>query len=524
MNAEQVTFASGWTGPHDETYFTRLRALEASSAEPEYLADAPPIIEQTTEPPPWLADEPGTLVTHRTGAEAETVPRTHDLGDYLEAVRDFMCRYVAFPSEHEPVAIALWVAHAWLVERFETSPILAVTSAEMRSGKTRTLDCLEVLVPTPFRVVIPSEAVVYTVLSQRPRPTLLLDEADAIFGPRTAERYEGVRAVLNSGNRTGTPVLRVKLEGKRRDVEAFDVFGPKAIAGIGNLPTTVADRSIPIRLKRRAPSEFVARFRRRTAEAEAASIRLDAEAVTVVMDIPVPEELPDRAADSWEVLLSIADAAGGLWPTMGRLAAVALSGEDETPVSVGMRLLADVRDAFGDDAHLGTGELLTALHGMDDAPWADWYGAPLSARGLAKLLGPYRVTPVLRRVRGERHRGYFAADFGDAWARYVPVSASAPVPSVTSVTPAEPVEPSAADAADNGDGWDNDLRSHTNGSPPLWPVPDDDDDRGAEDDDPGDGAVLVELPDPGDVPPEPDYLTLARDLFRDVLLDPELPA
>jgi hypothetical protein len=44
------------------------------------------------------------------------------------------------------------------VERFETSPILAVTSAEMRSGKTRTLDCPEVLIPNPFRIVIPSEA------------------------------------------------------------------------------------------------------------------------------------------------------------------------------------------------------------------------------------------------------------------------------------------------------------------------------------------------------------------------------
>jgi hypothetical protein len=47
------------------------------------------------------------------------------------------------------VALVLWVAHAQLVEEFETSPILAVTSAEMRSGKTRTLDCLEMLAPTP---------------------------------------------------------------------------------------------------------------------------------------------------------------------------------------------------------------------------------------------------------------------------------------------------------------------------------------------------------------------------------------
>lgn len=336
---------------------------------------------------------------------------------FLDAVHAFLRRYVAFPSEHEPVAVALWIAHAHLVDRFEVSPLLAITSAEMRSGKTRLLDCLEVLVPTPFRVVIPSEAVVYTVLSQRPRPTLLLDEADAIFGPKTVERYEGLRAILNSGNRVGTPVLRVKLEGRKREVEAFDVFGPKAVAGIGDLPATVADRSVPIRMRRRAPGEAVARFRQRIARAEAEPIVLDRD-VPLDADVPVPDVLPDRAADSWEVLLSIADAAGGSWPVMGRLAAVALSGEDEAPISLGMRLLADVRDVFGEVDHLTTPAMLEGLHRMADAPWGDWYGSPLTARGLAKLLAPYRVGPTQRRVRGEKSRGYFRVDFADAWARY----------------------------------------------------------------------------------------------------------
>jgi hypothetical protein len=356
---------------------------------------------------PWSTDELADL-----DASAPLA-----LPEYLAAVHGFVCRYVAFPSEHEPVAVALWVAHAHLVDRFEASPLLAITSAEMRSGKTRLLDCLEVLVPTPFRVVIPSEAVVYTVLSQRPRPTLLLDEADAIFGPKTAERYEGLRAILNSGNRIGTPVLRVKLEGRRREVEAFDVFGPKAIAGIGDLPATVADRSVPIRMKRRAPGETVARFRQRVARAEAEGIVL-APDVPLVTDAAVPDVLPDRAADSWEVLLSIADAAGGSWPTLGRLAAVALSGEDAAPVSLGMRLLADIRDVFGEADHLTTAALLEGLHGLEDSPWPDWYGSPLTARGLAKLLTPYRVGPAQRRVRGEKSRGYFRSELSDAWTRY----------------------------------------------------------------------------------------------------------
>ena len=90
------------------------------------------------------------------------------LSETLTAVVNFLTTYVAFPSEHEPIAIALWTVHTRMVETFETSPILAVTSAEMRSGKTLVLDCLELLVSHPFRVITPSEAVVYTVLATPP--------------------------------------------------------------------------------------------------------------------------------------------------------------------------------------------------------------------------------------------------------------------------------------------------------------------------------------------------------------------
>ena len=354
------------------------------------------------------------------------------LSAYLDDVEAILRRYVAFPSDYEPAAIALWIAHAHVVDAFETSPILAVTSAEMRSGKTRVLELLELLVPHPFRVVMPSEAVVYTVLSQRPRPTMLLDKADAIFSPRMADRYEGLRAILNAGNRQGNPVLRVKLEGKRREVETFDVYGPKAIAGIGNLPTTVADRAIPVRLKRRAPGELVARFRERQARIEAQAITFPTLAGPIGTDVPVPDELHDRAADSWEPLLALADHAGDGWSARARLAALALSGEEQDDLSTGMRLLADIRDAFDElpTDHLATASLLDWLHGLDEAPWGEWYGKPLSARGLARLLEPYRVRPLNKRLGGRMTRGYFRSEFEDAWQRYVP--ALHPVASVAS--------------------------------------------------------------------------------------------
>jgi hypothetical protein len=386
----------------------------------------------------WLADaqgnpveladwevNPGAIAPKPVGAQepvtsATSVTPTMSLPDYLSAVRRFVCRYVALPSEHEAVAIALWVAHAHLLDRlmhrYETSPLLAVTSAEMRSGKSRVLDTLEPLVPRPERMVLPSEAVTYTILAQRPRPTLLLDEADAIFGPRTAERHVGLRAVLNSGNRAGSPVLRVRMEGRGREVERFDVFGPKVVAGIGDLPTTVADRAVPIRMRRRRREERVERFRSRVARVEAEAIRLDVDGVPDNLPYPdVPDSLPDRAADGWEVLLAIAECAGGPWPALARKAAQALSCEEPSTVTIGVRLLASVREAFGTADHLTTTELLSRLWAVEDEPWADWYGKPLTARALAKLLKPYGVEP--RHSRDAR--GYYAQDLVDAWSRYV---------------------------------------------------------------------------------------------------------
>ena len=211
-----------------------------------------------------IRDRIGPVPTPEPPPLAHDAPRT--LAATLDAAHAYSTGYVVFPSPHEPVAVALWTAHAHAADAAETSPYLAATSAEKRSGKTRLLDVLEQLTPRPWRAVTPSEAVVFRKLAQD-HPTLLLDEVDAIFGTkRQADSHEGLRAILNAGNRRGTTVPRIVGEGKRMRVEDFDVFGPKALAGIGRMPDTVADRSIPVRLERRARTEPVAKFRYREAE------------------------------------------------------------------------------------------------------------------------------------------------------------------------------------------------------------------------------------------------------------------
>src|SRR5205823_254720 len=97
----------------------------------------------------------------------------------------------------------------------------------------------------------------------------------------------------------------------------FRVYCPKVLAGIGTLPDTVADRSVPIRLARRTRNEVVADFRRRTAKLSADDLRerlekWAAEHVDELGDaLPtMPEELSDRMQEGCEPLAAIADAAG----------------------------------------------------------------------------------------------------------------------------------------------------------------------------------------------------------------------
>jgi hypothetical protein len=143
----------------------------------------------------------------------------------------------------------------------------------------------------------------------------------------------------------------------------------------------------------------------------------------------------DRDADVWEALLATADAAGGSWPTRAREAAVALVSEGkESNPSLGIRLLADLRTLFALADRMSTDELLTGLSNLDDAPWGELRGKPLSNLGLSRLLNPFGVKPKPLRFGDKVVRGYARGDFYDAWNRYLPQMTGKAVTPVTDAT------------------------------------------------------------------------------------------
>ncbi|MFD4545540.1 DUF3631 domain-containing protein [Streptomyces sp. NPDC058466] len=369
---------------------------------------------------------------------------TIDGAALLNEVEAFHRRFNVFPHEAAYVAVALWDAHAHLLDCFDSTPRLAFLSPEPGSGKSRALEIVETLVPDPMTAVNASAAALFrSVSNPNGRPTILFDEIDTVFGPKAGENEE-LRGFLNAGHRRTGVTYRCIGDGGNQTVQAFPSYAGVAVAGLGNLPDTIMTRSVIIRMRRRARNERIEPFRARIHEAEGHKLRdrlaqWAEHARGFVMGAwpDMPDGVTDRPADVWEPLLAIADAAGGDWPARAREACVALvtASKANDKGSLGVRLLTDLRDhvLVGID-RLPTIAVLDRLNALDDAPWADLNGKPLDSRRLSKMLAEYMTSdtePIASRnikTAGSVLKGYYATDLHDAWARYCPPPPESPLP------------------------------------------------------------------------------------------------
>lgn len=343
----------------------------------------------------------------------------------LDALLAALTRYVILPTPEAADAVVLWIAASHAQPAWAHAPRLVIRAPEKRCGKSRLLDVVEATCHNPFITVNSSSAAVYRSISEDP-PTMLVDEADTIFGPK-ADGNEDLRGLLNAGHQRNRPAKRYDANANR--VESIPTFAMAALAGIGAMPDTIEDRAVVVRMRRRGPGESVAPYRHRRDRpalrrlAEDLSAWLRADLATLEQAEPaMPVE--DRAADTWEPLVAVADHAGGHWPERARAAVLALTAEadDNGETSNRVRLLADCRTAFGADPALPTAILLERLKADTEAPWADYGPTGLSAMKLGVILREYDIRSAnIRFTDGTQAKGYQRADFLDAWARYCPL-------------------------------------------------------------------------------------------------------
>jgi hypothetical protein len=391
------------------------------------------------------------------------VPRPHvgpapDGAQLLRDVEDWIRRYVVLP-EGAPLVISAWILHTHVVDAFVVTPYLLVTSPERRCGKTLLLDILREVVARPLAAANISEAALFRTVDAE-RCTLLLDEAQ-VLRDRT-ERSAALHDLLCAGHRRRQVAIRMVGKGAEMRPQHFEVYGAKVVALIGRPTDVLLDRGIEVRMKRRAPHERVERFRLARVQEEGSNLRARIEAWASAHREDVarayetaepPGALNDRARDNWAPLFAVVAVADPSRLPELEQAALRLSGEGvpAEEESVGVRLLADVRRVFAEAGvdRLPTEKLREALAEVEEAPWGDWHGRPITPQALARLLRPFGVRPVKWREGDQTIRGYILETFKDPFTRYLPSETS---------EPPQPPQPSS-------DGHSGDF-----GEPPQTPL------------------------------------------------------
>ena len=354
--------------------------------------------------------------------------------EMLASIVSFLHKYLVC-SEHQLTILALWIVHTWCYDAFPSSIYLDVRSPESQSGKSLLLDLLELVCASADRInggepreiwykLVGLESHKQNDKNKKDEPlsaTMLFDDCHHTFGP--SER-QPLLAWFNSGSR-------------RRSVytvggEQYSFFCPKAFAGNASLPRSLASRCIPILLRRKRPSDAVARFDFHTACDETVKLRRQLEQwandnleLLGKASRNAPDKLPSyltaREQDCAEPLLHIANRIGGPWPERTRTAIQALL--KLTSASIPIELLADIRLIFAfkqNPEYLTTADLFSILASLDFRPWCRW-SSGAAGNKIGCLLNPFEIKSRNLRLPDDKVlKGYLFKDFHDVWERYLP--------------------------------------------------------------------------------------------------------
>ncbi len=228
----------------------------------------------------------------------------------LNQVSTALTRYVVLPSPEAITAVTLWIAASHAAPAWNTAARLVIRAPEKRCGKSRLLDVIEAVCHRPVMTVNASPAAIYRLIgiAEGDPPTVLIDEADTIFGPEAT--HEDLRGLLNAGHQRGRPALRWDVN--TRTVEELETYAMVALAGIGRLPDTIEDRAVIIRMRRRARHETVQPYR----------VRCDAPPSTVSVNASTPgpgptsTPSPRRCRSSpWRTVPPTPGRPSSSWPT-----------------------------------------------------------------------------------------------------------------------------------------------------------------------------------------------------------------
>ncbi len=329
-------------------------------------------------------------------------------GDVFRMACELVAYYLDFPPEHAPgytATLALWAMLTYCYSAWSAVPYLHL-AGPASSGKTRVFELLARLVFRPLASSSMTAAALFRSLHDR-GGTLLLDEAERLRdgSPEAGE----LRGVLLAGYKRGTPATRLEAVGDGYRQREFDVFGPKALAGIATLPEALASRCIRIGMFRSPPGSPKPRHRFDDRAGDFAELR-DALHVLALEHGPtwldlagrsdvVPASFAGRDYELWQPLLALAawlddcGAVGLLGMMQTHAEACTESARDDATPEADEALLRELACAVvaGTAGQLKPGELLKRVSEADPATFAKW-----TPRGVSVALKRYGLAVVRR--------------------------------------------------------------------------------------------------------------------------------
>lgn len=344
----------------------------------------------------------------------------------LQRIVDILSRFLVLPPG-ATTAMALWVVHAYALDAFGVNPRLVLLSPEKRCGKTTAIDIFKAVVPKQVACSNISAAAIFRVV-EKAAPTLILDEVDSF-----QEANEELRGILNSGH-TKAAAHVIRNVGDDHEPRSFSTWCPMILAAIGSLPDTLEDRSIIVRMQRKKKADKVERLLQKVKVAPAFKADVDTirrQCVRWVADhllsleaaeSPMLDQLSDRANDNWSGLFAVAALCGSDWLKKAKTAALGLSGKESSSDTIGEQILTDIKAIFEGRTldKISSVDLCEALGKIEERPWATWSrGYPITPVKVARLLDKYGIKSQTLRDDKETFKGYYRANFEDAWARYL---------------------------------------------------------------------------------------------------------
>lgn len=350
------------------------------------------------------------------------------MSNIVDKIEEYLNRFMVFANPNHSKVIALWILHTHtFADAFPmgpmTTPYLYINSLEPGSGKTLLMDLCEPIVRSAERTVDMSASTLFRLI-EAVRPTMLIDEVDALF---SGAKNEPFRGVLNGGYKHSGYVWRVE----QGEPTKFRTFGAKMLAGLdnGQLPDTVATRSIEIVLEKVAhlddeTGELIAPDGSRreiyyTFMAEEIADQLNREIAAFMADWAarytryMPKAIKGLSPRQFEIAFPLLQVAHAVGIEDEAREAIIRTFKDkpvrESESEKALRLVKELFDATGAEA-LHTDQIMDALG-------EGWNGKLFSNR----VVRPYSIgSPTTLNIAGRKPaKGYYRHQFEGAFANHV---------------------------------------------------------------------------------------------------------